>query len=290
MTERFDIDGVSRRNVLRTGTAMAGAGIVGGAGVAGSASANQGSLVSKINSKGHWKLFAGADADGEPLNLRSKNPLDIEAEKGEPDDPVDARWVCEPASGGSVRLRIEDDPEVVGFDFDMGSFGEIEEVTITGSTEESPDNGDQRLWVGTYFDTQDTGDYFEWERYHGNTESFAGFGDDTECLTHIPMDGEVQIDLDYVWGVVIVPQDVLSDANVDPTDADNDWLPIPGAGMHFDAGVTWQDYRDGKITVEGEDIPLDTGPETEVALPVNLRGSGPGTIEEAVIDDVFVTR
>ena len=269
---------------------MAGASIVGGPGVVGSASANRGNLVSKINNKGHWKLFAGEDADGEPLNLRSKNPLDIEAEKQLEEGTANGRWVCEPASGGSVRLRIEDDSEVVGFDFDMGSFGDVDKVTITGTTEESPDNEDQLLWVGTYFDRQGTGDYFEWERYHGNTEFFAGFGDDTECLTHIPLDGEVQIDHDYVWEVVIVPQNLLSLADVDPTDQSNDWLPIPGAGMHFDAGVTWRNYRDGKVTVEGEDIPLGTGPETEVALPINLRGSGRGTVEEAVINDVVVTR
>lgn len=202
--------------------------------------------------------------------------------------------MVEPTSGGSVRLRVENDIPTgnVGFDVNVGTLGDIDEISIDAKGIESGEEEGPFLWVGVYFDKEGTGDYFEWGRVHGNSEAFTNFGDDGECLHAIPIG--TGITCSFEWDVLIVP------AESAPPDAEQKGWVVDDEFFGFamaprPAGVTLDDYRDGEVTIEYDDedneddeIELNTDEDTDVALAINCMGTGDGNTEEMIVHDFSI--
>lgn len=235
-----------RRTVLQTlGTAAVGGTVLTGTTVA------RGSLVSSINSSGHYARFPlGPDSWA-----RSKNPLD--------GDQGDSRWSVMPAAGGSVRCRVTDLPAFgnAGFDVHVGSLGELREVTIDATTVRTARTGGTALlFVGLYLDADDDGDFFAWTDGRGNTDVWDGFGADGEGVLFAPADGEITIDGDTAFQLFHVGSG--------PTPATLDQLQA------------------GEVTgAEGDTI----DGSTHTAFYVGAASAGEGT-EEVVVDSLGVDR
>ena len=267
---------ISRRNVLRTSAVLAG---LGGSGLVGSAAASQGNLVSQIQSNGRWAAYP----DNPALWQRSKNFLDFSQ------SDLEQRWMAKPASGGSVRCRVENDGDIgianAGFYLNVGEIGPIESFTIDAQTVESALE-DAIIVFGYYFDTEGNGDYFDWERTHGNTDSFVTLGDDPECLHGLPADEGLTVGSDFEFGDLIIPIGMI------PEEADeNDYLSFPPLGFAITPyTATLDDFKSGEVEGDGYVIDLHTDEATEAALQVSVAGLGTDTVEEVIIDDVTVNR
>ena len=284
MNQRFSTDGVSRRNVLRTGAAVTGAGLVGGSGLVGSVGARRGNLISWINSDGNYAVFDSSGA----YWRQSKNPLDLQ--------DGDRRFVAEPASGGSLRCRIEGDvaPGNVGGYVNIGTLGDIDRVMI----ESEAVTEDAFLWIGLFFDVGPTGGYWEWQRIHGNTEQFVSLGEDPECLHPFPAGVDLDIDDDIDFGTLIIPygsQPEGADEVYPPEEPEADqWHLFPSDFGGFaiapeNYSVTLGDFKNGYLDPEGVDyrIELNTDEDTtQVGLGLAVFASGGN--EEAIIHDVTV--
>lgn len=246
----------------------------------GSAAAANSHLVSRIESDGHYATFP----DDATLWQRSDIPFDIRKFEG------GGRWMVEPTADGAVRMRVENDVPTgnVGFDLDVGRLGDVEEFTIDAETVRTTEGDEATLWVGVYFDAGDTGDYFEWQRINDETEAFAGFGDDTECLQALPVDPDgVTLDAASEWGTLAVPDDAA------PPDAEEKgWIvddEVFGVAIFPEGtGVTLEDYAAGEVEIGGDVVDLGTDEDTNVALAVNCLAGGKGTTEEIVVSDVTV--
>lgn len=208
MRDRRDSTGVSRRRVLRTGAVATGGVVFGGAVVAGQSDDEddddpQGrdddehtDLVTAIEAHGHYAWFPlGPDSWG-----RSRTPVDME--DGE------SRWVVEPVpDGGGVRclgenFGTEPPNRNAGFDVHLGRLGAIEAVSITARTLQTPrTTGPARLFIGLYLDTDDNGEFFEWEAAD-DMERFVGLGGDEEGLATYGASGEVLVDGDTAFALV----------------------------------------------------------------------------------------
>lgn len=239
---------ISRRSVLKNGVVAAGAALVGGSVLTSSAAARRGNLVSRINSTGAYVTFPTPFS----MNRRSKNPIDLHEDDG------NGRWVAEPARGGNVRCRVENDegnPPLpnAGFYVDIGPIGNVNSITINANSVKS--SGDAaNLTAGIYFDTSGDGSYFQWMPLRGNSERFVGFGDDGEAL--------------------VLPLSFPSDETFTIGNE---------TGMFSLAGPnnpTFGDYTDGK------GLSLDT----PAAIQVSVLGAGRGTVEEAIVEEMSVNR
>lgn len=202
----------------------------------------------------------------------------------------DSRWVSEPTDDGAMRLRVENDGGVSGFSLFTGTLGDLESYTIEAETLETDRAEEGLLWVGTYMDVDMNGDFFEWSDDDG-IEAFLGFGADTECLGHAPIDpGGVTIDRTMSWGTIILPADRA------PENAtEKGWIvDEDGAGFAMYIfedpadGPTLSDYLEGEVTVGDDIVETGTDPQTPVAIPVTLRGSGEGTVEECTVERVNI--
>lgn len=238
---------VSRRNVLRKGAVVSGAVLFGGTTTVGNAVAQdeQTGLVAKIESHGHYAWFPkGPNSWG-----RSETPYSVQ--DGE------SRWLAEPQSDGSVRvlgenLGTEPPNRNTGFDVHLGRLGEIEAVTVTSRTLQTPHTtGPAVLFLGLYLDKDDNGEFFEWEASAG-TEQFVGVGDDEEGVASVGASGEATIDGDTVFGLLAAETE-----------------------------ATLAELQDGSI----EGISGDTA----TALYVGVANGGEGT-DEVVVEDVSVQR
>lgn len=270
MRERFDAHDVSRRTVLRRGAGLTGAGLVGSATMVGTAAARGGSLVSRVNSDGRYAVF---DESGEYWR-QSKNPLDIRAEDGR-------RFISEPATGGSLRCRIEGDqfPGNVGGYVDIGALGDVNKVTI----ETEAVTEDAMLWTGFFFDVQGTGGYWEWERRHGNTEQFVSLGDDPECLQDFRAGIELEIDDQTELGTLIIPDSTVPD---EANEGDYILQEQIGAAVML-TSATLSDFKAGELQGDGYTIDLHTDATTPVGLALAVLGAG-GADHEIIIHDVTV--
>lgn len=269
MYERIVSEGVSRRNVVR-GLAGTGAALMGGS-VIGSVSANNGSLVGRINSTGGYAVF-GAD----PLVWRqSSNPLDV--------TEGSAHWIAEPASGGALRCVVEGDvaPGNVGGYIDAGRLGDIDEITI----ESTAVSEGALLWLGLFFDTDDTGAFWEWERYHGNTEQFVSLGDDPECLDAFPAGGETVLEEDTAFGTLIIPDYAVPEGHEDDFDIVE---PLGFAVAEEITDVTWADFAVGEYDTGDYVVDLLTDEDTRVGLGLAVFAADDGE-HEVRIEDVTIS-
>ena len=264
--------------MLRTSAVLAG---IGGSSLVGSAAASQGNLVSQIQSNGRWAAYP----DNSLLWQRSKNFLDFSLS----DSETEKRWMAKPASGGSVRCRVENDGDAeianAGFYLNVGEIGPIESFTIDAQTVESALE-DAIIVFGYYFDTEGNGDYFDWEREHGNTDSFVTLGDDPECLHGLPADEGLTVGSNFEFGDLIIPIGMIPEgAN------DDDYIVVPPLGFAITPyTATLDDFKNGKVDGDGYEIDLHTDETTEAALQVSVAGLGVGTEEEVIINDVTVNR
>lgn len=193
-TDLSDTKPLSRRSVLKQGAVVSSGALVGGSALVGGVTASQGSLVSKVASNGHYAWFPlGPDSWG-----RSQNPIDKEQDVDNQDK--DARWLAEPAAGGGIRCRVENLPTPfrnAGFDVHLGSLGSVKELTVESTTQQTTqDSGTGTVIGALYFDVNDNGEFFAWEDAQGNTESWVGFGGDTERGLTRPATGRFTIDDD----------------------------------------------------------------------------------------------
>lgn len=176
----------NRRQILKTGLVTSGT-LLGVGTTLTSTVSGRGNVVSKVASDGHYAWFPlGPDSWG-----RSQNPVDKRQ--------ADARWLAEPAAGGGIRCRVENLSipfRNAGFDIHLGSLGSIREVTVQSQTVTS-EGGEPALLVGAlYFDVNDNGEFFAWKNSRGNTETWDGFGGDTERGLVRPAAGSFTIDDD----------------------------------------------------------------------------------------------
>lgn len=182
----------TRRRVLQSSAVAAGAAMLGVPAVAGSQSTTQrqqDGLAAKIENDGHYSWF--------PLEPetwgRSATPYDVQ--QGQ------SRWLGEPMPDGSVRclgrnLGTDSSSGNTGFDLHLGPLGDIETVTVTSRTLQTPGNSAVAwLFVGLYLDKDDNGEFLEWEAGDG-TDSFVGFGNDDEAIAGFEATGEFTIDGD----------------------------------------------------------------------------------------------
>jgi hypothetical protein len=235
-----------RRTVLKT----LGVAAVGGTASAGTAAA-RGNLVSKINSHGHYAWFPlGPDSWA-----RSKNPFDTRRDE--------FRWMARPGAGGSVRCLVRNLPASrnAGFDVHVGRLGDIREVTIDAETVRTTrPGGTAELFVGLYLDADDDGDFFAWNDGRGNTDTWAGFGKDSEGATFPTADGEITLDGSTEFQLFHV-----------------------GGGPN---PATLRQLQDGEVSgVEGETI----NGNTDAAVYVGVASAGEGT-EEVIVDSLTVER
>lgn len=182
-------DGVTRRGVLRTTAVVAGASVLGGAGLTGQATGAPGcggerTLASLLPGYGHYAHF--------PLGpeswARRPNPF------GERDD--ERRWLAKPTDGGGIRCRVENLPEGgnVGFDLHVGPLGNVHEFTLETRTVTTNTGSSATLFVGLYLDVDGDGDFFAWNDAPGAVEPWSGFGADGEGAAFLPADGTVTVD------------------------------------------------------------------------------------------------
>lgn len=250
MTSRDTISprgGISRRRVLRNGVLASGAVLFGSPSVVGrsAAGATQATLASKIETHGHYSWFPlGPESWG-----RSSRPYD--RREG------DSRWLAEPESDGGVRClgeNFETEPpnRNAGFDVHLGRLGEIDAVTVESRTLQTPrTTGPARLFIALYFDRDEDGDFFEWES-DGDTERFAGLGEDDEGILVSGASGELTIDGDTTFTIA-----------------------------ETETRTTVDELKSG--SVEGVTA------ETNTALYVGVINGGEGT-DEVVVEDVRVQR
>jgi hypothetical protein len=102
-----------------------------------------------------------------------------------------------PDAGGSVRCLVTNLPAFrnAGFDVHVGPLGDIQEVTIDAETVRTDQSrGTATLFVGLYLDADDNGDFFAWNDGRGNTDTWDGFGRDSEGVIYPTADGELSID------------------------------------------------------------------------------------------------
>lgn len=184
-------DGATRRGVLRTTVAMAGASLVGTAGLVGQATGDPGCdgerpLASMIPQYGHYAHFPlGPDSWGRRLN-----PFD--GRDGE------RRWLAKPTGEGGVRCRVENLPEGrnAGFDLHVGPLGNVHEFTLETRTLTTNGGSSAMLFVGLYLDVDGDGDFFAWTDGPGTVDTWAEFGADGEGAAFLPADGTVTVDDD----------------------------------------------------------------------------------------------
>lgn len=235
-----------RRTVLETlGTAAVGATLLSGTGVA------RGSLVSEINSSGHYAQFPLGPATW----ARSKNPVD--------GGQGDSRWSVRPDAGGSVRCRVTELPAFrnAGFDVHVGRLGDLRDVTIDAETVQTTRTGGTALlFVGLYLDADDDGDFFAWTDGRGNTDAWDGFGADGEGVRFAAADGEITIDGDTSFQLFNVGSG-----------------PNPATLAQLQAGAVTGAERH---SIDGR---------TEAAFYVGVASAGAGT-EAVVVDSLTVDR
>lgn len=238
---------VSRRNVLRKGAVASGAVLTGGTALVGRSAAqtNQTGLASKIESHGHYAWFPfGPDSWG-----RSGSPYDLQN--------GDGRWTASPESDGGVRclvqsLGTEPPNRNAGFDVHLGQLGEIERVALRARTVQTErTTGPALMFAALYLDTNENGEFFEWETTNG-ADNWVGLGGDEEGIASYGASGEITIDGETTLGLV-------------------------EAGTQ----ATMDELKDG--TVEGIDG------ETATAIYVGVVNGGEGT-DEVVVDDLSVQR
>lgn len=239
-------ENTDRRTVLKTlGTA-----VVGGTVSTGTVAA-RGNLVSKINSSGHYAYFPlGPDSWA-----RSKNPFDTRRD--------DSRWMARPDAGGSVRCLVTElEPfRNAGFDVHVGRLGDIQTVTIDAETVRTDRSGGTAvLFVGLYLDADDDGDFFAWDDGRGNTDTWDGFGKDSEGAIFPTADGEITIDGDTEFELFHVGNG-----------------PNPATLRQIQAGDV-SGVKDE--TIDGD---------TDAAVYVGAASAGEGT-EEVIVDSVTVER
>jgi hypothetical protein len=235
-----------RRTVVKT----LGAAAVIGTGCVGTA-ATRDSLVSRINSRGHYARFPlGPDSWA-----RSRNPFDTRRDE--------FRWMATPDAGGSVRCLVRNLPASrnAGFDVHVGRFGGIRDVTIDAETvRTNRSGGSAELFVGLYLDADDNGDFFAWNDGRGNTDTWVGFGNDSEGATFPTADGEAAIDESTEFQLFNVGDG-----------------PNP---------ATLRQLQRGEVSgVSGETIDGNT----DAAVYVGVASAGDGT-EEVVVDGLTVER
>ena len=143
-------------------------------------------LVSEINDNGHYARFPFPTKPD--TWARSQNPFD--RSEGE------SRWLAEPASGGGVRCLVESLPANAnaGFDVHVGPLGGLDDVTIESEVVRTQRDSGALLAVAVYLDADDNGEFFEWKDADDATESWVGFGGDSEGLTALPTGGTVTVD------------------------------------------------------------------------------------------------
>ncbi len=240
-----------------------------------------GSIISSIESDGHYAMFASDPA----LWLRSNEPLDVS--KG------GMRWIAEPVSGGSLRCRVEDDnpPGNVGGYINIGDIGNIKSITVES---EAVTDG-AMLWLGFFFDVSETGDFWEWEGIDDNTDRFVSLGEDPECLNAFPAGEDVVLTRDTEWDLFIVPYDELPDEAKIADDPDNpepdEWVLVPDPHGGFMVApenytVTLEDFAAGTFAGDGYEIDLHTSASTNVGLGLAVFATG-GT-NEVIIENVTV--
>ena len=252
------------------GLAGAGAALTAGS-VVGSVSANNGSLVGRINSTGGYAVFGGDP----PVWQQSSNPLDV--------TEGDAHWIAEPASGGALRCFVEGDapPGNVGGYIDAGRLGDIDEITV----ESTAVTDDALLWLGLFFDTEDTGGFWEWERVHGNTEQFVSLGDDPECLDAFLAGEETVLDEDTAFGTLIIPDYEVPEGHEDDFDIVE---PLGFAVAEKITDVTWADFAAGEYDAGEYELDLLTDEDTRVGLGLAVFAADEGE-HEVLIEDVTIS-
>lgn len=188
-------DTVSRRSVLRTGAAAAGALSIGTPALLGQTVADTQSttLQSKIEGHGHYQWWPfGRESWG-----RSANPYDMQ--------DGDSRWLAKPQSDGSVRVLgknfgTEPPNRSTGFDIHLGRLRTIETATVTARTlQTARTTGPAELAVFLYLDKDDNGEFFTWQANDDGTESPQGLGNDDEALYVGEASGELTIDGDTAF-------------------------------------------------------------------------------------------
>lgn len=211
---------------------VASIGILGTTGA--TADSQSGSVVGQINSDGYYTVNDGTDF------IRSKNPQDV--------DGVDGGTVSQsPASRGAVELSIDGTETYsdCGFYIDVGPLDSIDSIDV-GT--EGPDT----VGLNLYFDVNEDGEYFEWERGQGNSGTYTGTGDDEYMLGDVDGSGDFTVD--------------------DSTDF------FDGSTSAGDTSL--EELKDG--AVEGVDG------ETPVAVWVGITASNGGTLS-ATVDTVDVS-
>jgi hypothetical protein len=250
-----DTTNVTRRSVLRTGVLVSSAAIVGGAGLVGRSGARPGrgggNLVSAVASHGHYAAFPKGPATWK----RSTNPY-----SGQDDD---ARWLAEPASGGSIRCLVENVPSQrnAGVDVHVGPLGEVESVTVDAGTVQTADGESASYFLGLYLDVDDDGEFFAWTDDKGNTDVWDGFGADAEGVVFPSADGPYTVDDDTAF--------VLFHVGEGPNPA------------------TLEQLKDGAVS-GADGTTIDGG--TNAAIYVGVIGGETSGTEEIVVDSVDVSR
>lgn len=155
---------------------------------------NKGSLVGKINSRGHYELI------GDGVNFtefRAKHPLESDHTDGS--GGRHGRVAHEHAPKGRVKLIIEGpdgDYEEVGFYLSLGKWGDISEVEIPYEVTEVTNPGQFDLGANLWFDLNDDGDFALWEKVKGDTEKKTGPGGDDKVFIGTVTQGQSPLIID----------------------------------------------------------------------------------------------
>lgn len=177
---------------------------------------------------------------------RSEEPYDFRADG--------RRWLAQPTEAGGIRCRVENGqaPGNAGFYLDIGPIGNVGDITIDSEISRSDGDGDQQLLVAIYFDRSEEGEYFEWEARDGR-EAFNDLGNDAEVLALFPSGGTYTLGPDIQLDLVPPVEEQL---------------------------VTFGELKRGAID--------GITPLTRAAVQISVVGSGEGNVEEAIVHDVEV--
>ncbi|MFB6184305.1 MAG: hypothetical protein ABEI96_07100 [Haloarculaceae archaeon] len=115
--------------------------------------------------RGYYTVNDGVDF------VRSRNPLSVDGASG-------GTISQHPASKGGVELAIDGAGTYAdcGFYVASGKLGDVDTIEVTTR------DGSDAVGLNLYFDVDDDGDFFAWERGKGNDATFTDVGGDEYVL------------------------------------------------------------------------------------------------------------